>query len=121
VDKAGPALALGRRLGHDVLMSSTQSHRQTDLFGAPQPDLFANEPEPVRAPRSYEPSPSQVRTHLEHILTQARSAVAMPWDARKAGFYKTVVPQMTLWLPEDEAAQWRLDFDREIERLEAAA
>lgn len=121
MEKAVSPLALGRSLGHDTVMSRTQSHRQTDLFGAPQPDLFANEPAPVRAQRSYEPSHDQVRAHLEHILTQARAASTLPWDARKTGFYKAVVPQMTLWLPDEEAAQWRLDFDREIERLEAAA
>ena len=100
-------------------MSRTQTQRHPDLFGTPQPDLFAQEP--VQAPRSYAPSHEQVRTHLEHILMQARSALTLPWDARKTGFYKQVVPQMTLWLPPDEAARWRLDFDREIERLEAAA
>lgn len=111
MDKTRPVLALGRSLRHDALMSSTQSHRQTDLF--------ANEPVPVRAPRSYEPSHEQVRAHLDHILTQARAASMLPWDARKTGFYKAVVPQMTLWLPDEEAAQWRLDFNREMARLEA--
>jgi hypothetical protein len=28
-----------------------------------------------------------------------------------------IYPQMTLWLPEDEAAQYRLAFDAEIARL----
>jgi hypothetical protein len=29
-------------------------------------------------------------------------------------------PQMTLWLPEDEGAQLRFEFDTELARLEAA-
>lgn len=100
-------------------MNRVQTQRSPDLFGAPQPDLFACDP--VRGPRSHAPSLDQVRTHLEHIIAQARAAGTVPWDARKTGFYKQVVPQMTLWLPDAEALQWRLDFDREIERLEAAA
>lgn len=101
-------------------MSRLSSHLQSDLFGAPQPDLFAGVPEPKRQPRSYAPDPADVRAHLHHILAQARQASAMPWDARKAGFYRTVVPQMTLWLPDEEAAQLRLEFEAEMARLEAA-
>jgi hypothetical protein len=29
-------------------------------------------------------------------------------------------PQMTFWLPEDEGAQLRLEFEAELARLEAA-
>lgn len=100
-------------------MSRASSHRQPDLFGAPQADLFDGEA-PVRQERSYAPTPTEIRNHLSHILKQARTAQTMPWDARKVRFYKKVVPQMTSWLPDDEAAQVRLDFDREIARLEAA-
>ncbi len=99
-------------------MSRAAAHRQPDLFGAAQPDLFAGDTAPV-APRSYAPSQDQVRRHLEQILTQARIARTLPWDARKTSFYKQVVPQMTLWLEPEEAQQWRLDFEQEIERLEA--
>lgn len=102
-------------------MTRASAHRQPDLFGASQPDLFAGQPEPVRAPRSYAPSPDQVRAHLDHILGQARGAATLPWDARKTGFYKTVVPQMSLWLPDEEAARWRREFEREIARLEGAS
>jgi hypothetical protein len=37
--------------------------------------------------------------------------------SRKVRFYRKVVPQMVLWLP-DEEAQIRLDFERELSRLE---
>lgn len=116
-----PALAARPRPGHNGPMTRAAARRQPDLFGTPQSDLFADEAEQAPAPRSHAPSPDQVRLHLTHILTQARAAETLPWDARKTGFYKQVVPQMTLWLPEDEAAQWRLDFSREIARLEASA
>jgi hypothetical protein len=38
----------------------------------------------------------------------------------KAAKYEHV-PQMTLSLPDEEAAQWRLDFEAEMARLEEAA
>lgn len=44
----------------------------------------------------------------------------MPWDARKLEFCRKVAPQMTLWLPDEEAAQIRFDFEAELARLEAA-
>jgi enolase len=31
-----------------------------------------------------------------------------------------IFPQMTLWLPEDEAAQFRIEFETELARLERA-
>jgi hypothetical protein len=35
-------------------------------------------------------------------------------------FYSTIVPQLILFLPGDEGAQLRFEFERELERLEAA-
>jgi hypothetical protein len=101
-------------------MSRASALRQPDLFGAPQPDLFAGEPEPIGKPRSYAPDPAHVRAHLHQIVETARKARSMPWNERKVGFYKTVVPQMVRWLPDSEAAQIKLAFEREIARLEAA-
>jgi len=34
--------------------------------------------------------------------------------------YRNIVPQMTNWLPNDEAARWKADFMAELSRLEAA-
>ena len=34
--------------------------------------------------------------------------------------YRTIFPQMTNWLPEDEGAQLRFQFEEELARLEAA-
>jgi hypothetical protein len=34
--------------------------------------------------------------------------------------YRTIFPQMTNWLPEDEGAQLRFQFEEELGRLEAA-
>lgn len=91
-------------------------HNQPDLFAEPEPDLFAD------APRvTYRPDPDMVRARLRRILGQARSASALPWEPTRARLYRTIVPQMVLWLPDEEAAQWRLDFETEMARLESAA
>jgi hypothetical protein len=45
----------------------------------------------------------------------------VPWEPTRAGLYRTIVPQMTLSLPDEEAAQWRLDFEAEMARLDEAA
>ena len=100
-------------------MSRASANRPPDLFGTPQPDLFAGQPEPERKPRSYAPDPADVRAHLHEIVETARRASVMPWDARKVGFYKTVVPQMVRWLPEEEAERVKRDFDTEMVRLGA--
>lgn len=99
-------------------MPSLSSARRpaADLFAPDaQPDLFGGE----SAPRAYMPDPDRVRRRLERILAEARAAGAMPWEPTQLSLYRTIVPQMTLWLPDDEAAQWRLDFETEVARLES--
>lgn len=91
-------------------------NRQPDLFHSdPQPDLLENRPEHV-----YRADPDEVRRDLLRLLAQARAAQTMPWDARKVRLYRTIFPQMSLWLPDEEAAQLRIEFDAELARLEAA-
>ena len=41
----------------------------------------------------------------------------MPWSERDVRMWQMVFPNMAKWLPEEEAAQLRFEFDREIERL----
>jgi hypothetical protein len=48
-----------------------------------------------------------------------RSLSAAKGDAL-ARLYRKIVPQMTLWLPEEEAEQLRFEFETEMARLEAA-
>ena len=88
-----------------------------DLFGTPQPDLFGDAPAP---PAVFRGDPDRVRARLERIVAEARAADAMPWDRATLRMYRTVVPQMSLWLPGAEAARWRGDFDAELARLDAA-
>lgn len=90
------------------------SSGQQDLF-ARQGDLFgAAEPPDLR------PKPEQVRAELHAILAQARAAETWPWKPAHVAMYKTIFPQMTNWLPEEEARQLCFEFEREIARLEAA-
>ena len=49
-----------------------------------------------------------------------RAADAMPWSGKDCGFWKQVFPQMTNWLPKEEATQLCLEFETELARLLAA-
>jgi hypothetical protein len=88
-----------------------------DEHAAPegQLDMFGAEPIP-----SYRPDPDKVRERLHKILGEARSAEIVPWEPSRASLYRTIFPQMTQWLPEDEGSQLRFEFETELARLEAA-
>ena len=64
--------------------------------------------------------PDEVRAELLRVLAKVRAAQTFPWDARRTLYWRTVFPQMTNWLPDEEAAQLRFEFETEIRRLEAA-
>ena len=90
--------------------------RQGDLFGHDQPDPSDEDHEtPV-----YRADPDEVRADLLRILAEARAAKTMPWDPSKLSLYRLIFPQMTNWLPDEEAAQLRFEFDTEMARLKAA-
>ena len=80
---------------------------QPDLFGAP--DVSA-----------YRPDPDKVRSRLHKILAEARAADSLPWGPGRVSLYRTIFPQLTNWLPEEEGAQLRFAFEAELERLKAA-
>jgi hypothetical protein len=89
---------------------------QPDLFRAEeQPDLFGDS-----RPSAYRPDPDKVRARLHKILAEARAARKLPWEPTRTSLYRTIFPQMTLWLPEDEGAQLRFAFESELARLEVA-
>jgi hypothetical protein len=86
---------------------------QSDLFEEdPQPDLFGGETAPV-----YRPNLDKVRLRLQKILAEARAAQAMPWEPTQLSLYRTIFPQMTNFLPDEEGAQLRFSFDEEIRRF----
>ncbi len=90
---------------------------QGDLFQAEeQPDLFGDSRLPP-----YRPDPDKVRARLLKILAEARAARQLPWEPTRLSLYRTIFPQMTLFLPEDEGAQLRFAFETELVRLEEAA
>ncbi len=85
-----------------------QSDEQSDLFGEDSPT-----PE-------YTADPDSVRAELYKILAEARAAQKLPWEPKKVLLYRTIFPQMTNWLPGEEGAQLRFEFEAEIKRLQAA-
>ena len=90
---------------------------QQDLFETDsQPELF----EADAAPPAYRPNLDEVRARLNKILAEARAAEKLPWEPDKALLYRTIFPHMAGWLPDEEAAQLRFEFDTEMARLKAA-
>jgi hypothetical protein len=93
------------------------SPRQGDLFhGEDRPELYDDD---SQTPTWY-PDPDEVRAELHKILAEARAAKTLPWDASTLSLYRTIFPQMTNALPEEEGAQLRFEFEAELERLKAA-
>lgn len=89
---------------------------ENDLFEEEtQPDMFGAEATPA-----YRPDPDKVRSRLHKILAEARAARKLPWEPTTVSLYRTIFPQMTNWLPDEEGAQLRFEFETEIARLEAA-
>jgi hypothetical protein len=88
--------------------------RQSDLLET-QTEMFADEPAPA-----YRPDPEKVRARLHNLLAEARGAQTIPWSRPVLTLYKTIFPEMSHWLPDDEAKQLCFEFEAEIARLEAA-
>ncbi len=86
--------------------------KRADL-DASQSDLFGGQSTP-----EYRPDIEKVRARLDKILAETREAESLPRG--RASLYRTIFPQMTLWLPEEEGAQLRFEFEKEMERLKAA-
>jgi len=92
--------------------------KQSDLFrDDEQAELFDEE---SYEPPVHHPDPERVRARLHRILAEARSASSLPWESSRLSLYRTIFPQMTLALPEEEAAQLRFEFEEELVRLKAA-
>jgi hypothetical protein len=85
----------------------SSANNQAELFGS------------ASAP-AYTPDSGKVRASLQLILGEVRAATTMPWRPVKLSLYKTIFPQMSTWLPEDEAKQLCFEFETEMARLEAA-
>jgi hypothetical protein len=81
-----------------------------------QLELFGGEPSP-----GYGLNPDEMRAKLHALLAEARAAQTMPWPPTHAKLNRLLFPQMTFWLPEEEGAQLRFEFETEMARLNAAA
>jgi hypothetical protein len=92
-------------------------NNQPDMFSADfRSELFGEDtPTP-----EYRADPDSVRAELYKILAEARAAQKLPWEPKTVLLYRTIFPQMTNWLPDEEGAQLRFEFEAEIKRLEAA-
>lgn len=100
----------------ESFLSAMAPESQPDIFADnSQADLFGADAEPA-----YRPDADKVRARLHKILAEARSAQVIPWEPTRVSLYRTIFPQMTLWLPEEEGAQLRFEFDTELARLKAA-
>jgi hypothetical protein len=90
-----------------------------------QPDLFHPDPEPelFEDPAGFgdRPDPEKIRLQLVTLIEKARAAATMPWPEREARMWQIAFPQMTNWLPPEEAAQLRFEFAQEMQRLAKAA
>ena len=80
-----------------------------------QLELFAGEAVAYAGPDA-----DQMRAWLQGVLAEARAAETTPWPSSKVRLYRLIFPQLSFWLPEDEGAQLRLEFETELERLAAA-
>ena len=80
-----------------------------------QLELFGGEPGSNNGP-----NPDQMREFLHSLLAEARTANIMPWPPVTARLYRGLFPQLSFWLPEEESAQLRFEFEAELARLQAA-
>jgi hypothetical protein len=83
-----------------------------------QGDLF----EALRGAVDDGPKPYVFKPNLEKIravVEKARASTTEPWDAHEFGYWRTVLPQMSRWLPEEERAELIREFEAELARLTA--
>jgi len=82
---------------------------QLDMFGPP----------PKPAPRL--PTAEDVRPELIEVLDRLRGSETMPLSPKDVRFWRTVFPQMSRWLPDDERVAMCAAFAAELSRLEKRA
>lgn len=94
-----------------------------DLFGDNQLSMFGDGDRQIPHARQPDiaPSPDRVRRRLHAVLETARAAPDVPWPTKKQRLWQIVFPNMSKWLPQEEADQLRFEFAQEIERLGIAA
>jgi hypothetical protein len=68
----------------------------------------------------HQPNVDRVRRRLEAVLAEMRGERKMAWDFPVQLVYQKIFPDMTHFLPEDEGARYRADFEKEWLRLATA-
>lgn len=76
--------------------------------------LFA--PDATSAMKLPTPKPDDVRRRLKGIIRKLRESDELPFSMNDFRSWRVVVPQMSRWLPEDEAAELKQAFFREHDR-----
>ena len=71
--------------------------------------------------RTSAPDPQAIRGRLGRLLETLRESESMPLSDKDMRMWQTVVPNMTRWLPDDEADSIKSEFANEMERLGASA
>ena len=86
-------------------------------MGRAQLDMFATDAELFdAAPPVYRADPDRVRARVHGMLEEVRKAGAHGLEPSRRRLLETVVPQMTQWLPEDEAERIRLAFTEALKQ-----
>lgn len=85
---------------------------QASLFTDDQPDMFGPKTAPV-----YRPNLDKVRARLQKILSEIRTGEGLTREPSTLSLYRTIFPQMALFLPEEEGSRLRLEFEAEMARL----
>lgn len=80
---------------------------------ARQRSLFPPSSDGMKIPT---PKPGDIRRRLLGILRLLREAEEFPWSPHEFRSWRTMFPQMTNWLPDDEAEDLKDAFVREIDR-----
>lgn len=90
---------------------------QMDMFGGATRQLGLGLEDTRRDPTQVDPQ--SVRDELNAILATARAARdTAPWDRRTHRYHAVVFPQMSNWLPHEEADALRQQFGVELARIE---
>lgn len=73
--------------------------------------------EPAAQPTSTAPDVAAVRSRLRNLLATLGAAETMPLTDKQLAFWRTVVPQMSNWLPDEEKTAVHAEFDAHLNRL----
>lgn len=67
--------------------------------------------------RSSAPNPEAIRRRLSRLLETLRVSETMPLSDKDIRMWQIVLPNMTRWLPDDEARAIQSELAKEIKRL----